>query len=94
MGLPKEEKDLKFRDDVIRTYILKRDWDENNEFQLTQKIVSLKYHDIMLNQSLQKYPYIFDYEYEVVPNLPQHGKGDLMLTDGEKNALIVKKKLN
>jgi len=38
---------------------------------------------------INKYPYIFRYEYEVNPGYSNHGKGDLIFTDGKNNFCIV-----
>ena len=37
---------------------------------------------------INKYPYIFRYEYEVNPGYSNHGKGDLIFTDGKNNFCI------
>lgn len=78
---------IEYRDNIIRSYILGRTWDTNKEFQLIQKIVRGKREDV--NQYLQEYPYIWDYEWEVTPNYSNLGKGDLIFFNGKSSFLII-----
>lgn len=77
--------DILYRHKVLRTYILGKIWDENGEFILLQKLIkgSIK------NDIIAKYPYVYDYEWEVVSSSSQYGKGDLILTDGKDNFKII-----
>ena len=43
-------------------------------------------------ESLVKYCYVFDYEWEVVPGMSQYGVGDLVFTDGNENYLVMEVK--
>lgn len=40
----------------------------------------------------RNYPYVYRYEYELIPGYSQYGKGDLILTDGIDAVLIVELK--
>lgn len=43
-------------------------------------------------ESIKDYPLVTDYEYDVEPGKTNSGRGDLILTDGENNYLIVEVK--
>ena len=68
-------REVEHRDSVLRSYFKGRDWDQNSEFRLKQKLV--------LNSSvlLAKYPYVIEDEWEVIPDRSSEGKGDLVFTD-------------
>ncbi len=83
------EKEIKERDKIIRSYLLGRTWDNNDEFKLVRNVISLEYPDKQLCENLQLYPYLFDYEWEVVAGLSNLGKGDLIFTDNKNNFLIL-----
>lgn len=80
-----EIEEIKYRDSIIRPYILGRNWDSNEEFLLVQKVVKGE----RIGNYLKDYPFIYDYEWEVLPGLTNYGKGDLVFTDGKGNFLIV-----
>ena len=82
----KVDKQIKHRDETIRSYILSRNWDENPEFLIVQDVIQ----DLPKKKpQLKKFKFVFDYEWEVEPGLSNKGKGDLIFTDGKKNFLIV-----
>ena len=76
---------IKHKDKIIRNYILGRNWDKNNEFLIAQQIIKGK----KIKNYLKKFPYVYDYEWEVVHGHNNYGKGDLVFTDGKGNFLIV-----
>ena len=75
----------KHRDKIIRNYINGKIWDKNEEFLLVQQIIKRR----KIKNYLKIYPYIYDYEWEVVHGHNNHGKGDLVFTDSRGNFLIV-----
>ena len=77
--------EIRHRNKIIREYITGRTWDKNSEFLLIQKIIN---GDIVQNY-IEKYSYIFDYEWEVIDGYTNHGKGDLVFTDAQGNFLII-----
>lgn len=42
--------------------------------------------------SIANFPYIMEYEYLIEPERPDKGKGDLLLSDGNNNLLVVEAK--
>lgn len=75
--------EIKYRDQVIRSYINNRNWDKNNEFLLKRKLI--------LNslQLLPKYPFVVEDEWEVEFGRSDSGLGDLIFTDGNGNFAVV-----
>ncbi len=69
-------RDIKRRDQVLRTYFHGRDWNENSEYGLKRQLIQNS------QELLPDYKYVVEDEWEVVSNRPQHGKGDLVFTDG------------
>ncbi len=79
------DKEILRRDNIIRSYILGRTWDKNDEFLLIQRIINGDKKDELLS----KYLYVYDYEWEVFDGASYLGKGDLVFTDGKRNFLVV-----
>ena len=79
------DKEILRRDNIIRSYILGRTWDKNDEFLLIQRIINGDKKDELLS----KYPYVYDYEWEVSDGASNLGKGDLVFTDSKRNFLVV-----
>lgn len=80
------KKEIKHRNNTIRSYINNRVWDENPEFLLTKKVINnLKER----RPELEKFIFVYDYEWEVESGATDKGKGDLIFTDGRGNFLIV-----
>lgn len=79
------DKEIIRRDNIIRTYIKERTWDKNDEFLLIQRIINGDKKEKILS----KYPYVYDYEWEVFDGASNLGKGDLVFTNGKSNFLIV-----
>ena len=79
------DKEILKRDNIIRSYILERTWDKNDEFLLIQRIINGDIKDELLS----KYSYVYDYEWEVFDGASNLGKGDLVFTDGKSNFLVV-----
>ena len=77
--------EIERRDKIIHDYITGRTWDKNPEFLLIRQIVK---GDIIENY-IDKYSYIYDYEWEVIDGFTNYGKGDLVLTDAQDNFLII-----
>lgn len=75
--------EIKYRDQVIRTYIKNRNWDKNNEFLLKQKLL------LNSDQLLPKYPFVVEDEWEVEFGRSDSGLGDLIFTDGNGNFAVV-----
>ena len=76
---------IKHKDKIVRNYLIGRNWDKNKEFLLIQQIIKGK----KIKNYLNKFHYIYDYEWEVVYGHNNFGKGDLVLTDGKENFLII-----
>ena len=111
--------DLKYRDKILTNYILKRNWDVNDdlEFKLVVECIKIqknavkKYKGnppkrsiiqkkfIVLDNNnknighiadiLMKYPFIYDYEWFVEKNYSNMGRGDIVLTNGKNEYLII-----
>ena len=77
--------EINHRNKIIREYIVGRTWDKNPEFQLVQKIIKGE----LIQDYLEKYPFAYDYEWEVIDGYSNYGKGDLIFTDTGGNFLIV-----
>ncbi len=75
--------EIKYRNQVIRSYINNRNWDKNNEFLLKRTLI--------LNslQLLPKYPFVVEDEWEVEFGRSDSGLGDLIFTDGNGNFAVV-----
>ena len=41
---------------------------------------------------IHNFPYVWDYEWEVKPGYSQYGKGDLVLTDGKNDFMVLEAK--
>ena len=77
--------EIKRRHWIIHDYIIGRTWDKNPEFLLIKQIVSGE----IIQEYTEKYPYNYDYEWEVYDGYSNLGKGDLVLTDAHGNFLII-----
>lgn len=71
-----ELSEIQRRDQVIRSYLQGRDWDAVGEYGLKRQLV------LESRRLLPDYRYVIDDEWEVEPGRTQHGKGDLVFTDG------------
>lgn len=78
--------EVKRRNDILRAYFRGRDWDQGTEATLTRELV-LSSHDL-----LPEFPYLIDHEWEEVPGRTQHGRGDLLFTDGASRYAVVEVK--
>lgn len=74
------------RDRVIRAYLVGRTWDTNPEFGLIRALVTDGHPDVAA------FAYVYEYEWEVRPGFSNAGCGDLVLTDGEGNFVVVEAK--
>ena len=77
--------EIKNRNKTIRDYITGRTWDKNSEFLLIRQIVNGE----IIQNYLENYPYIYDYEWEVIDGYTNYGKGDMVFTDAHGNFLII-----
>ena len=82
----KVDKNIKHRDNTIRSYIISRNWDINPEFLLVREVIQ---NLVTRKPELSDFKYVYDYEWEVETGLSNKGKGDLVFTDGKNNFLIV-----
>lgn len=78
--------DIERRNLVLRAYFSERDWDHNSEYSLKRRLVRDS------QELLPKYKYVVEDEWEVVPNRPQYGRGDLVFTDGDGRFAVVEVK--
>jgi hypothetical protein len=71
---------------ILHAYFEGKNWDKNEEFCLKR--------DLILNRDrlLPKYPFIIEDEWEVIDNLSNCGRGDLVFTDGEGSFAVVEVK--
>lgn len=74
------------RDAVLRAYLQGRDWDDNDEFKLKRAFV------LASASWLPDHPYLVDDEWDVKPGHPNHGRGDLVFTDGVGRFAVVEVK--
>jgi hypothetical protein len=72
------------RDTVLRVYFAGRSWDDVGEFALKRRVV--------LESLLPDYPYVIDDEWDVEPGHPNHGRGDLLFSDGAGRFAVVEVK--
>jgi hypothetical protein len=77
---------IEYRDRVLRDYFKGRNWDSNSEYELKRKLV-LDSHQLLPN-----YPYVIEDEWEVEVDRADHGRGDLVFTDGEGNFAVIELK--
>ena len=66
---------IEHRNRVLRAYFKARDWDENGEYLLKQRLV--QYSTILLPE----YPYLIEDEWEVETGQSDKGKGDLVFAN-------------
>ncbi|MEO1744208.1 MAG: hypothetical protein AAFR99_20675 [Cyanobacteria bacterium J06629_9] len=81
-----ELSEIRRRDQVIRAYIEGRDWDSIGEYALKRQLV------LESRRLLPDYPYVIDDEWDVEPGHTQHGRGDLIFTDGRGCFAVVEVK--
>lgn len=74
------------RDRIWRNFFAGVDWDRGEEFALTRQLV------LDENNALAPWPYLVDWEWEVVPGASNLGRGDLLFTDGEREYAVVEVK--
>lgn len=74
------------RDQVLRAFFEGKSWDDNEEFKLKRHLV--------LNSAsmLPGFPLVVDDEWEFVPGQTNHGRGDLVFTDGKGAFAVVEVK--
>lgn len=74
------------RDRVLRVWFEGKDWNKSPEYQLAR--------DLLLNQPTEPagFPFLVDYEWEVVEGSAQFGRGDMVFSDGEGNYAVVEVK--
>ena len=75
------------RNKVLTDYIKGHEWFLSHEFHLLRKLVMTPHKIKNWKQYYDKYPYIFDHEWECCD-----GRGDLLCTDGKNNFLVVELK--
>ena len=75
------------RNKVLTDYIKGHEWFLSHEFHLLRKLVMTPHNIKNWKQYYDKYPYIFDHEWECCD-----GRGDLLCTDGKNNFLVVELK--
>ena len=83
-------KDMKQRDDRLRSKILNNTSNHSHEFRLVQEII--KKQKTVCGGRLKRYPYIFNYEYCMIPGQSNTGKGDLIFTDKRDNYMVMEVK--
>ena len=74
------------RDGVLRAFFDGKDWDDNDEFKLKRRLV------LASAELLPAFPFLVDDEWDVVPGHTNHGRGDLVFTDGEGSYAVVEVK--
>ena len=97
------ESEVSKRDKELREEILSSDRFRNvfnGDFSRVKSIIRYQ-NTLFLNNSepvdkiemaLIQFPFIYAYEWEVEPDFSQFGKGDLLLTDGYMNFLLMEVK--
>ncbi len=75
------------RNKVLTDYIKGHEWFLSHEFHLLRKLVMTPHKINNWKKYYDKYPFIFDHEWECCD-----GRGDLLCTDGENNFLVVELK--
>ncbi len=80
-------KECRRRNKVLTDYIKGHEWFLSHEFHLLRKLVMTPDEICSWKQYYNKYPLIFDHEWECCD-----GRGDLLCTDGENNFLVVELK--
>ncbi|MFT4623632.1 MAG: hypothetical protein ACI8PZ_002288 [Myxococcota bacterium] len=81
-----ERAEAERRDRVMRVYFDGKDWDRNDEFALKRDLVR-RSHDL-----LPHHPFLVEDEWDVVSGHTNHGRGDLVFTDGEGRFAVVEVK--
>jgi len=74
--------EYKETDQRLRKKILTREYTPETEAEITFNIT-------MCNIFKHTYPYLYKHEWEVVEGRSQHGRGDLVFTNGKNSYLIV-----
>lgn len=74
------------RDRVLRAYFEGRDWDEAIEAKLARELV------LGSAEVLPAFPFVVDYEWDVVPGKTNNGRGDLVFADGDGGFAVVEVK--
>lgn len=92
------KRDKELREEILSNDIFRNEY--NGDFFRVKSII--KYQtDLLFNNSepvdkieiaLIQFLFIYAYEWEVEPGFSQFGKGDLLLTDGNLNFLIIEVK--
>ena len=80
------QKEIEYRDQLIRHYLQQQNWDDSGEFSLKRKLIENSH------QLLPDFPYIIDDEWEVESGRSDRGVGDLIFTDSQGNFAIVEVK--
>jgi hypothetical protein len=74
------------RDATLRAFFDGKDWDKNEEFVLKRELVRRSF------ELLPGYPLLVEDEWDVVSGMTNHGRGDLVFTDGSGRFAIVETK--
>lgn len=80
------------RDRLHRDYLLGCDWDKGPEHHLVRNFILQQQRNkpwLLPGGRSLNFPYIWDYEWEVEPGASHKGKGDLLLTDGVNDFLVM-----
>ena len=79
--------DIKVRDTRLRKMIL-----THNQQCLDYNEVGLAKRAVMDPDILRYWPFVYEYEYEVYPHYSNLGKGDLIMTNGVNNFVVIELK--
>jgi len=78
--------DYAHRDRVMRAWFDGRTWDSNDEFLLKRRLLAANLPELAV------FPLLIDDEWEVVSGETNHGRGDLLFTDGAGAFAVVEVK--
>lgn len=85
-GVQMDRAEAERRDRVLREFFVGKDWDHNDEFILKRSLV------LRSGELLPDCPFVIDDEWDVLPGHTNHGRGDLVFTDGEGGFAVVEVK--
>lgn len=78
--------EAKRRDEILRPYVLARDWDKDRERSLCRSFVAQS------GALLPDHPYLVGYEWEAFSDDVNGDRGDLLFTDGARCFAVVEVK--
>ena len=78
--------EIERRDRAVRSWLTALDWRSDPELELMRQVVARS------REWFPHAPYFLDHEWNVVDGESQHGKGDLLLTDGQTLVIAVETK--